>query len=58
MKTLWFQLLLWFGLTFVVVSATFLFLDNFRDKITVPDSRATIQAETSPNPNTAAYSLD
>lgn len=45
MKALWFQLLLWFGLTFLVVSATFLFLNNFRDKAIAPGSRAAVQVE-------------
>ena len=58
MKSLWFQLLLWFGLTFIVVSAAFIFFDNFRDKVTAPDSRPTVQAGTSQHPNTAAHSLD
>jgi len=44
MKTLWFQLLLWFGLTFIVVSASFLLLNNAREKVTAPSSQTSIRA--------------
>jgi signal transduction histidine kinase len=47
MKSLWFQLLLWFGVTFIAVSASFLLLNNFRDKVTAPDIRTTVQANLS-----------
>jgi signal transduction histidine kinase len=47
MKSLWFQLLLWFGVTFIAVSASFLLLDNFREKVTTPGIRTTVQANTS-----------
>ena len=30
MKSLWFQLVLWFGITFIAISAAFLFVVNLR----------------------------
>ena len=46
MKTLWFQLLLWFGITFIVVSGTFLFLINLENKV-APAARTSVQASSS-----------
>jgi signal transduction histidine kinase len=46
MKSLWFQLLLWFGITFIAVSAGFLLLDNLGNKVTAPDTRTMVQANT------------
>ena len=47
MKSLWFQLLLWFGVSFIAVSGGFLLLDNFRDNVTAPDTRTAVEAQTS-----------
>jgi len=57
MKSLWFQLVLWFGITFVAVSATFLLLENLRDKVT-PDTRTTVQAKTSQPVGNGAQSAE
>ena len=57
MKSLWFQLLLWFGITFIGVSAGFVFLDNLRDKVTAPDARKVVQTDTSQSPSNAAESV-
>ncbi|HEY7163312.1 MAG TPA: histidine kinase dimerization/phospho-acceptor domain-containing protein [Candidatus Binatia bacterium] len=46
MKTLWFQLLLWFGITFIAVSGTFLFLINLENKVD-PAARTSVQASSS-----------
>jgi signal transduction histidine kinase len=59
MKSLWFQLVLWFGITFIAVSASFLLLENLREEVTTPDGRTTVQARTSqPSANTAQSSND
>jgi signal transduction histidine kinase len=59
MKSLWFQLVLWFGITFIAVSASFLLLENLREEVTTPDVRTTVQARTSqPSANTAQSSND
>jgi signal transduction histidine kinase len=57
MKSLWFQLFLWFGITFIGVSASFLLLDNLRDKVTAPDTRTTVPAKTSQPLSNAAQSV-
>ena len=47
MKSLWFQLVLWFGIPSLQSQPAFVLLDNFRDNVTAPDTRTTVEAQTS-----------
>jgi hypothetical protein len=58
MKSLWFQLLLWFCVTFIAVSAAFLLVDNRSAEVTAPDTRTTAQAGTSHTLGNAAHPVD
>jgi signal transduction histidine kinase len=58
MKTLWLQLLLWFGLTFLAVSAIFVLFDDVRVKAIAPDARTRVQAEPPQGPNFPGSQLD
>jgi len=58
MKSLWFQLVLWFGITFIAISAAFLFVGNLRDRATSPHNGTAVQAGTSQSLGRKAQSAE